>query len=216
MSHYEALGLGTSAGNDQVKKAFRKLALRWHPDKNPDDRENAEVKFKKIAQAYAVLSDSVKRRQYDAELLDDQSRRCEPTAFTATPSKHQPCVHCGGTCSPGQCPFSGTEPFATRWNTSINRSNRNSGDCSLGDGPFGRFPSSAGGSRSRRPDPRRRQADTFGFADAERIFESFFGGNPFREREPPGQQSLHLPLLATASKHRHLARPLLHALQPAL
>ena len=73
MSHYEALGLGTSAGNDQVKKAFRKLALRWHPDKNPDDRENAEVKFNQEdcpgVCRYAVLSDSVKGGAFSAQPL---------------------------------------------------------------------------------------------------------------------------------------------------
>lgn len=62
--YYEVLGLNKNASEDEVKKAFRKLALQYHPDRNPGDKA-AEEKFKEINEAYQVLSDSEKRAQYD-------------------------------------------------------------------------------------------------------------------------------------------------------
>ena len=54
---YEVLGVSRSADNNVIKKAYRKLSLKNHPDKNPDNKEVAEEVFKKISQAYMVLSD---------------------------------------------------------------------------------------------------------------------------------------------------------------
>ncbi|BCJ94948.1 chaperone protein DnaJ [Anaerocolumna cellulosilytica] len=62
--YYEVLGLSRSATDDDIKKAYRKLAKKYHPDANPGDTE-AEAKFKEASEAYAVLSDADKRRQYD-------------------------------------------------------------------------------------------------------------------------------------------------------
>ena len=64
MDYYETLGLAKSAAPDEIKKAYRKLALKYHPDRNQGNKE-AEDKFKQISEAYAVLSDPEKRKQYD-------------------------------------------------------------------------------------------------------------------------------------------------------
>ncbi|EER01683.1 heat shock protein DnaJ, putative, partial [Perkinsus marinus ATCC 50983] len=63
--YYRVLGVDRSAGNQEIKKAYRKQALRWHPDKNPDNRETAEHKFRDIAEAFDVLSDPKKKQIYD-------------------------------------------------------------------------------------------------------------------------------------------------------
>ncbi len=63
--YYEILGVGRDADADAIKKAYRKLALKYHPDRNPDDAEVAAAKFKEASEAYQVLSDAEKRGQYD-------------------------------------------------------------------------------------------------------------------------------------------------------
>lgn len=62
--YYEILGVSKSASDDEIKKAYRKLAVKYHPDKNPGDKE-AEEKFKEISEAHEVLSDKQKRARYD-------------------------------------------------------------------------------------------------------------------------------------------------------
>ncbi|MDP1570526.1 MAG: molecular chaperone DnaJ [Vicinamibacterales bacterium] len=62
--YYEVLGVGRSAGDQEVKSAYRKLALQYHPDRNPGDKA-AEEKFKEAAEAYSVLADADKRARYD-------------------------------------------------------------------------------------------------------------------------------------------------------
>lgn len=63
--YYKILGVDKNAGQEEIRKAYRKLAAKYHPDKNPDDKE-AESKFKDINEAHEVLSDPEKRKQYDA------------------------------------------------------------------------------------------------------------------------------------------------------
>ncbi|XP_004555561.1 dnaJ homolog subfamily B member 2 isoform X2 [Maylandia zebra] len=65
VDYYSILGVSKTATQDDIKKAYRKLALKWHPDKNPDNKEEAEKKFKEVAEAYEVLSDKSKRDAYD-------------------------------------------------------------------------------------------------------------------------------------------------------
>ena len=62
--YYEVLGLQKGASDDEIKKAFRKMAMKYHPDRNPDNKE-AEEKFKEVNEAYAVLSDPDKKSKYD-------------------------------------------------------------------------------------------------------------------------------------------------------
>ena len=62
--YYETLGVARSATADEIKKAYRKLARKHHPDVNPNDK-SAEEKFKEISEAYEVLSDPEKRKRYD-------------------------------------------------------------------------------------------------------------------------------------------------------
>ena len=61
---YEILGVSKSASADEIKKAYRKVAMQYHPDRNPGDKA-AEEKFKEAAEAYEILSDADKRAQYD-------------------------------------------------------------------------------------------------------------------------------------------------------
>ena len=62
--YYETLGVSKTATQDEIKKAYRTLAFKYHPDRNPDNPE-AEEKFKQISAAYDVLGDESKRKNYD-------------------------------------------------------------------------------------------------------------------------------------------------------
>ncbi|XP_010433214.1 PREDICTED: dnaJ homolog subfamily B member 13-like [Camelina sativa] len=65
VDYYKVLQVDRSASDDDLKKAYRKLAMKWHPDKNPNNKKDAEAKFKQISEAYDVLSDPQKRAVYD-------------------------------------------------------------------------------------------------------------------------------------------------------
>ncbi|CAH8288814.1 unnamed protein product [Schistosoma bovis] len=78
-SYYKILGIEETASGDEIKKAYRRLALKWHPDKNPDKKEEAEKCFKLISEAYEILSDPKKRDIYDRR---DRGPHCnEPFLF---------------------------------------------------------------------------------------------------------------------------------------
>nr|BAA88303.1 mDj5 [Mus musculus] len=65
VDYYEVLGVQRYASPEDIKRAYRKVALKWHPDKNPENKEEAERKFKEVAEAYEVLSNVEKRDIYD-------------------------------------------------------------------------------------------------------------------------------------------------------
>ena len=82
-SHYDTLGIDEAASEAEIKKAYRKLAIKWHPDKNPGNKEEAEEMFKQIGAAYSVLSDPEKRRRYDR--FADDGENSGAGGFSANP-----------------------------------------------------------------------------------------------------------------------------------
>ena len=76
--YYKILGVKKSAKEKDLKKAYRKLALKWHPDKNPDKKEEATAKFTEISEAYEVLSDPEKRKIYDLTGDDSANANAHP------------------------------------------------------------------------------------------------------------------------------------------
>lgn len=73
--YYQILGVSKDASGEDIKKAFRHLALHYHPDQNPDNPKEAEEKFKAINEAYEVLGDEQKRRHYDQLISWSSYRR---------------------------------------------------------------------------------------------------------------------------------------------
>ena len=65
MDYYKILGVEKNTSENELKKAYRKLAVKWHPDKNPNNKDEAEKKFKEISEAYDTLKDKSKREMYD-------------------------------------------------------------------------------------------------------------------------------------------------------
>ena len=77
-NYYDVLQISKSATTEDIKKSYRKLALEWHPDKNPEQQEIATTKFKQISEAYEILSDCEKRRQFDNDIkLLDVSKQTQ-------------------------------------------------------------------------------------------------------------------------------------------
>uniref|UniRef100_A0A8C3D3Z9 J domain-containing protein n=1 Tax=Cairina moschata TaxID=8855 RepID=A0A8C3D3Z9_CAIMO len=75
VDYYKVLGLQKNASQDDIRKSYRRLALQWHPDKNPSNKEEAEKKFKAVAEAYEVLSDPQKRSLYDRSVKESICHR---------------------------------------------------------------------------------------------------------------------------------------------
>lgn len=80
---YDLLGVSNTASNEEIKKAYKKMALKHHPDRNRDNQEEAERKFKEISKAYGILSDSQKRSTYDKFGLDFLEQTGDATTSSA-------------------------------------------------------------------------------------------------------------------------------------
>ncbi|XP_075535804.1 uncharacterized protein LOC142571382 [Dermacentor variabilis] len=86
LDYYKILGVQQTAPLEDIKKAYRRLCLRWHPDKNPDNKEKAEQNFRSVAQAYQTLSDEKKRKEYDYQCALLRGRARHPPRRQAAPS----------------------------------------------------------------------------------------------------------------------------------
>ena len=73
--YYETLGLSIDCNEEDIRKAYKKLAIKWHPDKNSDNREYATSVFQRISEAYQVLSDPEKRERYDNGEYNEDSQQ---------------------------------------------------------------------------------------------------------------------------------------------
>lgn len=90
--YYETLGVARDAKPEEIKKAFRKLALQWHPDRHKEDKAKAEEEFKKVSEAYEVLSDPEKRAKYDRfgkDLKEGQDFRPPQGARSVSPEEFE-------------------------------------------------------------------------------------------------------------------------------
>jgi len=96
--YYDILSISKNASADEIKKAYRKQALEWHPDRHKDDKETAEKRFKEINEAYQVLSDPQKRSAYD------QFGSAGPSPFTGG---FGPFTYTYSTTGSGGSPFAG-------------------------------------------------------------------------------------------------------------
>ena len=74
-THYDILGVSQLATEQDISKAYKKLAVQHHPDKNPDNSEQATLKMKEINEAYEVLADPVKRNKYNETLFNEEKKK---------------------------------------------------------------------------------------------------------------------------------------------
>ena len=70
IDYYQVLEIHRNAFQADIKKAYKKMALKWHPDKNPDNKEEADKRFKEISEAHKILSDKDKRLMYDNKRME--------------------------------------------------------------------------------------------------------------------------------------------------
>ncbi|KAK7794778.1 hypothetical protein R5R35_004119 [Gryllus longicercus] len=164
VDYYRVLEVQRSASTADIKKAYRKLALKWHPDKNPDNLDEATKRFKEISEAYEVLSDETKRRMYDQRGQRSSSRPSRTSPFS---------FHGFHFDSPFRRFFEkkrrvydqyGKEGLAGGTRGGRYRQDGADMDFDIGGFGMGGFP--------------------FTFRDPEEVFREFFGNSPFQEFFP--------------------------------
>jgi curved DNA-binding protein CbpA len=89
IDYYKILEVSKDSSENEIKKNYYKLAKKWHPDKNPDDQQKAEIKFKEIQRAYEILSDEEKRREFNGQLdaYNEELKNAQRPKSTATKNK---------------------------------------------------------------------------------------------------------------------------------
>jgi curved DNA-binding protein CbpA len=110
-THYERLNVSRVATLDEIKRAYRTLALKWHPDKNPDNVTEATEVFKKIRASFEVLTDQDRRRMYDATLRPDET---VPHGCTDLPPRGKSSAPSSSSSS--WSPFDDAPPFS-KWSS---------------------------------------------------------------------------------------------------
>ncbi|KAK9496328.1 hypothetical protein O3M35_013350 [Rhynocoris fuscipes] len=168
VDYYKILEVNKGASNSDIKKAYRRLALKWHPDKNPDNADEANKRFKEISEAYEVLSDESKRKIYD----DQRARAASANQgyhhyFHSHHNHHTKTPRTGGI-------------FRTFFHTPFHRffdKKRRIYDQYGVEGLNG-FGGGRGGA-ARHYEDDMDFGFTFTFRDPEEVFREFFGGSPF-------------------------------------
>ena len=79
MDYYQILGVDKNSSSEDIKKAYRKLSLKYHPDKNPDNIEESQKKFQELTEAFEILSDENKRRIYNIQGKEGLKNNANPT-----------------------------------------------------------------------------------------------------------------------------------------
>jgi DnaJ family protein B protein 6 len=167
--YYKTLGISEGADLDQIKKAYKKLAIKWHPDKNPNNTKEAEEKFKEIGEAYSVLSDPEKRKLYDNygttefehERSDDEDEYVPEPKFTSYTFK-------SGTSNGGGSQNRHHQNFSFKHAEQLFRD-------VFGE-DFGSFGRSDGKKKSTLFDNDGDNVDFFRGGGSDSVFKSFFGG----------------------------------------
>ena len=113
--YYEVMGVPKNATEDEIKKAYRKLAKQYHPDLNPGDKE-AEAKFKEVNEAYEVLSDKEKKARYDqfGHAGVDPARAAAPSPATSTSGIFSTAFSAASAAAPGGPTLTRPAAAATR------------------------------------------------------------------------------------------------------
>jgi curved DNA-binding protein CbpA len=162
--YYVILGIDKSANDIEIKKAYRQLALKWHPDKNPNNKDEAEAKFKKIGEAYFVLSDEKKRQIYDRHGKEGVRRAGEGRSY----SQHQSRFNND----------SSKNHHRTRFHHFHNNGYQRSRSFNAGSDPFEDAFKEPFFTRHRHNHGPSTTSSAFG--DADKVFRDFFGTNdPF-------------------------------------